>query len=87
MNTDFRELIVVFFVFGGGFWVLAPLARALAKRISGDNRRPDESPALDEMRAELQQVKGEVAELAERLDFTERMLAKQNAAERLPPPS
>lgn len=24
MNSDLRELIVLFFVFGGGFWVLAP---------------------------------------------------------------
>jgi hypothetical protein len=87
MNDNVRELIVLFFIFGGGFWVLPPLAKALAKRISGDNQRAVDSPVLDEMRAELQQVRGEVAELAERLDFTERMLAKQNAAERLPPPS
>ena len=87
MSSDPQNWIVLFFVFGGGFWVLAPLARALAKRISGDNHRPADPSAIEELREELRQVRGEMAEMAERLDFNERVLAKQSAAERPPPSS
>lgn len=83
MDSDIPKVLALFFVFGGGFWVLAPLARALAKRISGEHRQPVDSPALEELRDELHQVRGELAELAERLDFTERVLAKKGEADRL----
>lgn len=38
------------------------------------------------LREELDGVRHELSELAERLDFAERLLAKQRAAERLAPP-
>jgi hypothetical protein len=38
------------------------------------------------LRQELQGVRQELAELAERVDFTERLLAQQREAERLDPP-
>ena len=38
------------------------------------------------LRAELDGVRQELSELAERLDFAERLLAKQREAERLAPP-
>ena len=69
---------VVFF--GGMFAVLRPVAGALAKRISGEARRNEMDPGdRDEILAELQQVRQEVAELAERVDFTERLLARHQA--------
>jgi len=40
----------------------------------------------DDVVQELQQMRREVAELGERMDFTERLLAKQREAERLAPP-
>jgi hypothetical protein len=83
VDSDIPKVLALFFVFGGGFWVLAPLARALAKRISGEHRQPVDSPALEELRDELHQVRGELTELAERLDFTERVLAKKGEADRL----
>jgi hypothetical protein len=83
VDSDIPKVLALFFVFGGGFWVLAPLARALAKRISGEHRQPVDPPALEELRDELHQVRGELAELAERLDFTERVLAKKGEADRL----
>lgn len=71
------EAVAAFMFFGGTFWVLRPVAAAVAKRIAGEHRRqgmdPDEK---GEVLAELQQVRHEVAELAERMDFAERMLAK-----------
>ena len=69
--------------FGGTFWVLRPVAAAVAKRIAGEHRRPSMEPAeRDEILNELQQVRQEVTELAERMDFAERLLAKQSEVKR-----
>jgi Tfp pilus assembly protein PilO len=40
----------------------------------------------EELQAELQEVRRELAEMVERMDFMERMLAKARDAERLAPP-
>jgi len=87
IGSDFKDLFVLFLVFGGGFWVLAPLARAFAKRISATAPPLGQARVLDELREELRQVRQEVAELAERVDFTERALAQQQPSQRLAPPS
>ena len=71
----------------GAFGLLFPLVRALGERL---RPRP---PALDggadafrdELVQELQQVRREVAELGERVDFTERVLAKQREGQRIGP--
>src|SRR5438876_4734865 len=71
------EAVAAFMFFGGTFWVLRPVAAAVAKRIAGEHRKPGIDPAeRDEILNELQQVREEVAELAERMDFAERLLAK-----------
>ena len=76
----------IFLIFGGGFWVIRPVAAAIAKRIAGEHRRPGIEPAdRDEILDELQRVRAELTELAERMDFAERLLAKQNEGGRLPP--
>src|SRR2546430_4672262 len=78
IGSDFKDLFVLFLVFGGGFWVLAPLARAFAKRISATAPPLGQARVLDELREELRQVRQEVAELAERVDFTERALDRKS---------
>ncbi len=71
------EAVAAFMFFGGTFWVLRPVAAAVAKRIAGEHRRPGMDPdEKDEILNELHQVRQEVAELAERMDFAERLLAK-----------
>ena len=73
----------------GGFVLLFPLVRALAERL-----RPGQEPGIreelramrDEVAQDFQQVQRELGELSERVDFTERLLAKQRDAERLAPP-
>ncbi|HKW41697.1 MAG TPA: hypothetical protein VJN39_10665 [Gemmatimonadales bacterium] len=74
------EAVAAFVFFGGGFWVLRPIASAVARRISGDAKRgapPDQLAALRaELLEEVHQVRQEVGELAERVDFAERLLAK-----------
>lgn len=79
------EAAAILLIFGGGFWVIRPVAAAIAKRIAGEHRRPGlELAERDEILQELQQVRAELTELAERMDFAERLLAKQGEG-RLPP--
>ena len=84
------EAVLGVIFFGGLFMVLFRIAGAVARRIAGDARRgptPDELTALRaELGDELAQVRQQVGELAERVDFTERLLAKQRDGERLAPP-
>jgi hypothetical protein len=64
-----------------------PLVRALSERIRPrvDAGVKDDLQALhDDVLQELQQVRRELADLGERVDFTERLLAKQRDPERLP---
>ena len=71
------EAVAAFMFFGGAFWVLRPIGAAVAKRIAGEHRKPGLDAAdRDEILTELHAVREEVAELAERMDFAERMLAK-----------
>jgi hypothetical protein len=71
-----------------GFALLAfPLVRALADRIRprADVGVRDELHGLrEDVLTELRDTRREVAELGERVDFTERLLAKQREPRRLP---
>ncbi|HMG17529.1 MAG TPA: hypothetical protein VK573_02300 [Gemmatimonadales bacterium] len=70
-----------------GFALLAfPLVRALSERIRPrvDVGIKDELQGLrDDVLTELRDIRREVGELGERVDFTERLLAKQRDPERL----
>ena len=71
----------------------SPIGRALAERIRGKSA----VPGLEELRGELseqqeglveevRQLRQDMADLAERVDFAERMLARKSEVERLAPP-
>lgn len=80
------EMVLVFLIFGGGFYVLVPIAKAVSKRIAGEVP-PARDAATDEaVLNELHELRQDVSELAERVDFAERMLAKQKEQGRLAPP-
>jgi hypothetical protein len=87
-----EDIVAIVLLFGGGTLFLlsvSPIGRALAHRIkgagsasSGDVMRQLEetqSHVLDELDA----MRQELAEVQERLDFTERLLARQRGADRL----
>lgn len=81
------EAAVALFMLCGGFWVVRPVAAAVAKRIAGEHRPAAPDPQeRDAVAEELQQLRHEMTELQERMDFAERLLAKQRGAERLAPP-
>jgi hypothetical protein len=58
-----------------------PLGQALARRIES---RPDPTTLDDGARAELDELRHRMLELEERVDFAERLLARQREPERLP---
>jgi hypothetical protein len=80
-------LIVMILLLGAA--LLWPLIRAIARRIEGGGR-PDESlqrqvDELEQRVVELSQRDVHVAELEERLDFAERLLAQRMDSAALPP--
>lgn len=73
-----EDVLAIIFIFGVpgliGF-TFTPMGRALTDRIRyGVQQRDAVDPALYE---EVEQLRTEVAELHERVDFTERLLARQ----------
>jgi Tfp pilus assembly protein PilO len=81
-------VLITVVVVGAAAFVLYPLMRAFARRIEGRSRLdPAIHEELEQLRAraaEVDSLNHRVAELEERVDFTERMLAQRSAPERLP---
>lgn len=94
MGEDVIGFVAVVLLFGGGtlfLLAISPIGKAIAGRISGKKvaSEDDETAAgLRDLRGELEDLRHlpeQMSELGERVDFLERMLAKQREAERLPP--
>lgn len=78
-----EEAVVALAFFGGAFWMLRPLVGAISRRIGGEVP-PRRVPEVDDaVHSELQRLRDDVDQLAERLDFAERLLAKQREAPRI----
>jgi hypothetical protein len=74
---DMEGLFAITFIFGGGtlfLLSLSPLGKALAERIRGHGAQPAPDP---ELLAEVDALRADVAELHERMDFAERLLAQR----------
>src|SRR2546427_8385213 len=71
-------LIPIVAVSGFFAWMIAlsPVGKAFAERLRGGTGPSGGAAASDAVLQELEQLRHEVAELAERADFTERLLAK-----------
>lgn len=80
-----REVVILFlslFSMAGATVLLFPVMRALAERIRprlSDAGLRDEVQVLrEELLGEIQQARREIGDLGERVDFTERLLAKKS---------
>jgi hypothetical protein len=76
-------ILAITFIFGGGTLFLlsiSPVGKAIAERIRGAGAQPIQDP---ELLNEVETLRHELAELAERVDFAERLLAKRDAADQL----
>ena len=66
--------------------ILGPLARALARRLDGGAGAKGLQAEVDELRSRVTQLEdgqGRLAEVEERLDFAERMLARPHEPDRV----
>jgi hypothetical protein len=94
---DWEGMLAIIFLFGGGtlfLLAISPVGRAVAERIRGSGARAlpeDAHRELEDFRSEvlgeLQQLRTEVSDLSERMDFAERLLAKQREGQRIGPGS
>ena len=91
---DIVGLTAVILLFGGltlFLLAISPIGKAIAGRLAGKKGMLDdeETAALvHDLRSELEELRHlpeQMSELGERVDFLERMVAKQREAERLPP--
>jgi hypothetical protein len=74
---DMEGILAIIFIFGGGTCFLlsiSPVGKAIAERIRAKGAVPTADP---ELLAEVDALRQEVSELQERVDFTERLLARQ----------
>jgi len=80
-----EDILALVLIFGGGTLVaisFSPIGRAIAERIrGGGSLEAGPDPAVYE---ELERMRGEMAELQERVDFTERLLSRARESEQLP---
>jgi len=77
-------ILSITLIFGGGTLILlafSPIGRAIAERIRNSGHPPvaAEDPAV---REEIDQLRHEMAELHERVDFAERVLAQRPESDR-----
>ena len=84
MNPE--EFFLLAGLFVGGFLLLRPLVSAMAERIRHKALPTADTLDKAEILEELRVVRQELTELAERMDFAERLLAKHSEAARLAPP-
>jgi ubiquinone biosynthesis protein UbiJ len=68
--------VFVFAILGLVGVSFSPLGRALARRIAGETQSPRDDAEIAVMQSDLAQVRRELDEVQNRLDFTERLLAQ-----------
>ncbi len=91
MDAGAIAILIPIIAVGGFFaWMisLSPLGKAFAERLRHGPVPPPQqgSGEREELVAAVDELRREVAELAERVDFTERLLTKAREAERVTPP-
>ena len=64
----------------------SPIGKAVAERIRARAHPTGDATRLDGVLDEVEQVRRELADLQVRMDFAERLLAKNREAERVAPP-
>jgi hypothetical protein len=79
-----EDILAIILIFGGGTAVavsFSPIGKAIADRIRGRSNLAAPDP---ELLADMDDLRAQLSELQERVDFTERLLAKDREAKGLP---
>ena len=80
-----EDILAIILIFGGGTAIaiaFSPIGKAIAERIR-HGKQPEVVEAAEgqeELLENVDQLRREVAELAERVDFTERLLGQQRGS-------
>lgn len=80
-----EDILAIILIFGGGTAIaisFSPIGKAIAERIRGHAPPSEPDP---QMLAEMDEMRSQLSELQERVDFTERLLAKDRDARPLGP--
>ena len=73
-----ENILAIILIFGGGTAIaisFSPIGKAIAERIRGRDLHSDPDPAL---LAEMDEMRVQLSELQERMDFSERLLAQDH---------
>ena len=86
--TEFGQFAMFLAVAAGALGVFfGPIGRAVGRLIEGPRAARTDDGAIGELRSRVEQLeaeRGRLAELEERLDFAERVLAQSEPPARLP---
>jgi len=72
-----EDILAIILIFGGGTFIavsFSPIGKAIAERIRGRATSFDTDP---EVLAEIDDLRAQLSEVQERLDFAERLLPKE----------
>jgi hypothetical protein len=88
LQVNPEGILAIIFIFGGGtlfLLAISPVGKALADRIRHGTQPPGSGGTDPEVLNELEQLRHDVTELSERVDFAERLLAGKPGIADLPP--
>jgi hypothetical protein len=80
-----EDILAIVLIFGGGTAIaiaFSPIGKAIAERIRGRAVDGETDPGV---LAELDEMRAQLSELQERMDFSERLLAKGREGDALQP--
>ena len=80
---DLEGILAITFIFGGGglfLLAISPVGKALADRIRHGVQLPGAGGPDPAVLSELEQLRSDVTDLQERVDFAERLLAQKQSA-------
>jgi len=85
--NQFVVPVVMFVMIGLTVILRGPLGQAIADRVRGGTGEADPRlrEELEHLRMEIDEVRGQLSETQERLDFAERLLARREESVPLPP--
>ena len=75
---------VLAFIAGVTLVLRGPVGKAIARRLEGNQLPQADSPEVSSRLAQVDELSHRVAELEERLDFAERLLARTRESHQLP---
>ena len=84
LQVDPEGILAIIFIFGGGtlfLLAISPVGKALADRIRHGTQPIGAGGTEPEVLNELEQLRHDVTDLQERVDFTERMLSHKDAGQ------